>query len=58
MSMDLIQMVYYPTDSCTGATTDGEFYCKIGFILEMIFYSIQSELHVGGPFTGNGNFSF
>ena len=21
--MDLIQMVYYPTDSCAGATTDG-----------------------------------
>ena len=24
MSMNLIQMVYYPTDSCAGATTDIE----------------------------------
>ena len=24
MLMDLIQMVYYPTDSYAGATTDGE----------------------------------
>ena len=35
--MALIQMVYYPTDSCAGATTDGEQDCKIGYIVEMSF---------------------
>ena len=57
MLMDLIQMVYYPTDSCAGASTDGEWDCKIGCRVEMNFYSIQSELHIGRPFTSNGNFS-
>ena len=26
-----------PTDSCAGATTDGEWDCKIGYIVEMNF---------------------
>ena len=35
MSLDLIQMGYYPTDSCTAATTDGERDCKIGCMVEV-----------------------